>query len=306
MISLTSIDPALVARIDHVEKLIGRTPLYGIQHAFSKPGVQLFAKLEWQQLGQSVKARPAFQILKDALLSGQLHPGKRLLDASSGNTAIAYASIGAALGIAVTICLPENASSGRKHMLQSLGAEVIFTSPLEGTDGAQFTAKELASARPDRYFYADQYNNPNNWKAHYYSTAREVYHQSCGKLTHFVAGLGTSGTFTGTTRKLREVNPNIEFIALQPDSPMHGLEGWKHMETAQVPGIYDETLADRIDEVSTTSAIKWQQRFAQTEGMLLSLSAAANLAGAIQVAEAIDEGLIVTLFPDDGSKEVMN
>ena len=300
---ITSPSPHTIQRIDHVEKLIGKTPLFEIKNAFSKPGIQLFAKLEWQQLGQSVKARPAFQIMKDALISGQLYPGKRLLDASSGNTAIAYASIGAMLGVEVTICLPENASKGRKRKLRSLGAEVILTSPLEGTDGAQIQAKQMAETFPDRYFYADQYNNPNNWKAHYYGTSREVYHQSCGKLTHFLAGLGTTGTFTGTSRKLKEINPNIHTIGLQPDTPMHGLEGWKHLETAKVPGIYDASLADRIMEIDTNYAYEWAKRFARTEGMILSPSSAGNLAGAIQLAEEIDEGYIVTLFPDDGGKE---
>lgn len=289
-------------KIDAVEQLIGNTPLYPITAFPLKKGVSLWAKLEWQQLGQSVKARPAFQIIKDAISSGELAEGKKLLDASSGNTAIAYASIGAALGIPVSICLPENASPERKRMLKALGAEIILTSPLEGTDGAQRKAKELASQQPSLYYYADQYNNDSNWRAHYYTTAREIYHQTQGQITHFVTGLGTTGSFMGTSRKLKEIIPGITTVALHPETAMHGLEGWKDMETAKVPGIYDAALADQNISVTTRKAYNWLQEFATKEGMLLSPSAAANLAGAYEVASELEAGVVVTLFPDDANK----
>lgn len=296
------ISSPLQEKIESVGQLIGNTPLYPITAFPLKEGVQLFAKLEWQQLGQSVKARPAFQIIKDAISRGELYPGKKLLDASSGNTAIAYASIGAALGLEVVICLPANASAARKRILKALGAGIILTSPSEGTDGAQHKAKELVSQQPSEYYYADQYNNDSNWRAHYYTTAREIYHQTNGQITHFITGLGTTGSFMGTSRKLKEINPGIRTISLQPETALHGLEGWKDMETAKVPGIYDTSLADENRLISTGKAYEWLKKFAAKEGMILSPSAAANLAGAYQLAEEIDSGIIVTLFPDDASK----
>ena len=292
----------LIQQLDGVGKFIGNTPLYPIKNAFHKEGVEIYAKLEWRQLGQSVKARPAYEIIREAILAEELHPGKRLLDATSGNTGIAYASITAQLGIPLTICLPENASAERKQILTALGAELIYTSPLEGTDGSQREAKRLAEARPDLYFYADQYNNPNNWKAHYRNTAREVYHQTHGRITHFATGLGTTGSFVGTGKKLREVNPEIKLISLHPETSMHGLEGWKDMETAKVPGIYEPQIADQQIRVSTEEAYHWVKEIGKKEGMLVSPSSAANLAGAIKVAEQIDKGVIVTLFTDDASK----
>lgn len=300
---ITSVEhQQLLERLDAVGNLIGNTPLYPIQHVFQKEGVRLFAKLEWYQLGQSVKARPAYQIIKQAILDGELYPGKRLLDATSGNTGIAYASIAANLGIDVTICMPENASEERKRILTALGAELIFTSPFEATDGSQKVAKALYEERPDLYYYADQYNNENNWKAHYLNTAREIYHQTKGTLTHYVTGLGTTGSFVGTGRKLKEINPAIELVALQPETALHGLEGWKDLETAKVPGIYDPQVADRTLSVSTGDAYEWVKAFARKEGILISPSAAANLSGAIKVAEQLDEGVVVTLFPDDAAK----
>lgn len=292
----------LIKRLDTLGRFIGNTPLYPIRRAFTKPGVELYAKLEWQQLGQSVKARPAYQIVKDAILSETLHAEKYLLDATSGNTGIAYASICSNLGIPLTICIPENASPERKLLLKSLGAELIFTSPLEGTDGSQVKAKALFEARPDLYFYADQYNNESNWKAHYLNTAKEIYHETMGRITHFVAGLGTSGTFMGTGKKLKEVNPYISLISYQPETALYGLEGWKDMETAKVPGIYDESLADFSYRVSTGEAYSWLKIFAEKEGILLSPSSAANLAGAVKVAEKLEKGVVVTVFPDDASK----
>lgn len=294
--------PSLAVQLDEVGQLIGHTPLMPIQRVFNKPGVELYAKLEWRQLGHSVKSRPAFFIIKDAIGKGLLTPEKRLLDASSGNTAIGYATVCARLGIPLTICIPENASPERKQILTALGAELIFTSPMEKTDGAQLVARQMVAEHPDRYFYADQYNNENNWKAHYQTTGLEVFEQTEGRVTHLAVGVGTTGTLMGTGRRLRELNPEIEIISLHPDSALHGLEGWKDMETARVPGIYDAGFADQQFHVSTEESYEWLQKFAREEGVLISPSAAANLAGAIKLAETLDHGVVVTMFPDDASK----
>jgi cysteine synthase B len=290
-----------------VGQLVGKTPLYEIRNVYRKPGVRIFAKLEWQQLGGSVKSRPAFNIIKNALRDGQLGQGQHLLDATSGNTGIAYAAICAALHIPLTLCLPENASPERKRILKSLGVNIVFTSRFDGTDGAQLEAKRLYREQPDRYFYADQYANDNNWRAHYETTAPEIWQQTCGKITHFVAGLGTTGTFMGTGRGLKKFNNDIELVGLQPDNPMHGLEGWKHLVTAIVPRIYDEKLADRFLEIDTLDAYDMVRSLAQKEGLLISPSAAANLLGAIKIAEQIETGTIVTTFADNAEKysEVM-
>ena len=302
VMSYTIISNPYIEQIDEIEKLIGNTPLLEIKRAFNKPGVRIFAKLEWHQLGESVKARAAFHIIKDAIFSGKLDKNRRLLDATSGNTGIAYAAICARLSIPLTICLPSNASEERKLILKAYGAELIFTSPMEGTDGAQAKAKELSLGDPDQYYYADQYNNISNWKAHYKGTAREIYHQTQGTITHFVTALGTTGTFTGTSKKLKEVNPLIKTIALQPETALHGLEGWKDLETAKVPGIYDPSFHDQVLRVSTMDAYDWIKTFSRKEGILLSPSSAANLAGAIQLANQIEEGTIVTIFPDNAAK----
>ena len=234
--------------------------------------------------------------------SGQLREGKILLDATSGNTGIAYAIFAAVAGIPLTLCVPENASKERKNVLKSLGVNVIYTSAMETTDGAQRVAKQLAETAPDKYFYADQYANPNNWKAHYDSTAPEIFAQTEGHITHFVAGLGTTGTFTGTGRRLQELNPDIQRIALQPETALHGLEGWKHLETAHTPAIYDASVADALRTVDTGSAYIFMCRAAKEEGLLLSPSSAANLAGAVQLASELDSGVIVTVFADDATK----
>lgn len=299
---------SLKRRLAHAGQLVGNTPLFEIRNVYKKPGVRIFAKLEWQQLGSSVKSRPAFNIIKKAIEEGRLDENRHLLDATSGNTGIAYASIGAALGIPVTLCLPENASEERKRILKSLGVNIIYTSKFEGTDGAQIRAKEIHAENPDNYFYADQYSNDNNWKAHFQTTAPEIWEQTNRKITHFVAGLGTTGTFTGTGRRLKSFNPNIELVALQPANPMHGLEGWKHLETAIVPKIYDDSVADRILEVDTLASFDLVKQTAKREGLLISPSAAANLLGAIKVAENIEDGIIVTTFADSADKytEVMN
>jgi cysteine synthase B len=294
-------DRELVARVRWLERQVGHTPVHAFTGLFSRPGVQIFGKQEWMQLSGSVKARAAYRIFRDAVERGYLTRDKILLDATSGNTGIAYAHIGKLLGIGVALCLPENASDQRKKILDSLGAELILTSRFEGTDGAQAVAKELNQQYPGRYYYADQYQNENNWKAHFFTTAPEIM-ESIPGVTHFVAGLGTTGTFTGTGRKLKKLNPSIELVSLQPDSALHGLEGWKHMETAVVPGIYDSHLADRNLEISTEEAYQLIKKVKLTEGLLLSPSSAANLAGAIQVAEGLERGIVVTILPDNGDK----
>ncbi len=296
------IDNQLLQRVNQIGKFIGNTPLFPLNHIFQKKGVSIYAKFEWQQLGGSVKARPAFNIIKQAITNGHLHKGKHLLDATSGNTGIAYATVGATLGIPVTIVIPENASEERKLILKSLGAELIYTSKFDATDGAQAKAKELFSERPDLYYYADQYANDANWQAHYHTTANEILSQTQGSVTHFVAGLGTTGTFVGTTRGLKELNPTIQAISLQPETALHGLEGWKDLETARIPKIYDPALADRNLHVTTGASYDLIKRVAKEEGLLLSPSAAANLSGAIQVANEIDKGTVVTVFADNAEK----
>ncbi len=292
----------LTPKIEEVGNFIGNTPLLPIRRIFNKKNVKIYAKLEWQQLGMSVKARPAYGIIRHAVSTGLLHEGNALLDATSGNTGIAYAAIAAASGLKVTLCLPKNASEERKTILKAFGVDIIYTSPFDGTDGAQLKAKELASQHPDKYYYADQYANEENWMAHYKGTAVEILDQTENQITHFVAGLGTSGTFCGTSTRLKEVNKEIKTIALHPDSPMHGLEGWKHMETAIVPKIYDSEIADVNLSIDSEKAISLIKEIAEKEGYLVSPSAAANLVGALQVAEAIESGVVVTVFPDDATK----
>jgi len=292
---------ALLKKMQELEPKVGNTPLLPLHHIFRKKNVQLYAKQEWKQLSGSVKCRPAYQIIKDAILNYELDEDTTLLDATSGNTGIAYAAIGKELGIKVTLCLPENASKERKQILLSLGAEIIFTSKFEGTDGAQQVARQLAAAEPEKYFYADQYRNENNWKAHYETTAPEIYN-ALPTVTHFVAGLGTTGTFVGTSRRLKELNPAIRLISLQPDSALHALEGWKHLDTAQVPGIYDDKVADKNIEVSTEEAYEYLKAILKYEGWLVSPSAAANVAGAIKVAEQLESGVVVTVLPDNADK----
>ena len=296
------LNPNLINRLDQLEQFIGNTPLYPIQRAYQKKGVEIYAKLEWQQLGNSVKARPAFNILKEAIQANQVNETKGLLDATSGNTGIAYATIGSALGIPITLCLPENATKERKLILQSLGTNLIYTSRFGGTDDAQAKAKSLNISDFDKYYYADQYGNEHNWQAHYYHTAPEIYNQTKGRITHFITGLGTTGTFVGTSRRLKKLNPNIQCISMQPRLAMHGLDGWKHLPTVKVPSIYDDTVADSEATIDTEEAYFWLKKMAEKEGILISPSAAANLAGAIQLAEKIDKGVIVTIFPDNAEK----
>jgi len=285
---------------------IGNTPLLRlgrIEREF--PHVEFYAKAEWFNPGGSVKDRAALNMILEGERSGQLRPGKTILDSTSGNTGIAYAMIAAAKGYRVKLCLPASATIERKRILTAYGAELVFTPADEGSDGAIRRVKQIYAESPDEYFYADQYSNPANWRAHYQTTAMEIWEQTRGRLTHFVAGLGTSGTFVGTARRLKELNPEIRCISLQPDSPFHGLEGWKHMATAIPPKIYDPTLADEDWPVRTEDAYRLVKRLAREEGILTSPSAGAALAGCFQVARSLPRGphaVIVTVFPDSGDK----
>lgn len=278
--------------------LIGNTPLIKIRH-WKMEQVALYAKAEYLNPGGSVKDRAVKAILKDALARDLLQ-GRTLIDATSGNTGIAYAMLGAELNIPVELAIPENASQERKQMLQLYGAKLHYTSRMEGTDGAQGYVADLIAKHPERYFYPDQYNNESNWKAHYQTTAPEIWEETGGKVTHFCAGIGTSGTFTGVSRFLKP--KGVRSIQALPDNPLHGLEGWKHLKTALVPGIYDASLADRTIEVATESAYSYAVAAARYLGLLLSPSAAANLWSALQLAEELEKGLIVTVIPDNALK----
>jgi cysteine synthase B len=287
---------------------IGNTPLVRFDRLTeSLPGVALLGKAEWQNPGGSVKDRAAANILVEGRRSGKFSAGKVLLDATSGNTGIAFAMLGAAEGFPVTLCMPGNVSEERKKILAAYNANIIYTDPGEGSDGAIRKARELMAQYPDKYFYADQYSNDANWLAHYHGTANEIWQQTQGSLTHFVAMLGTSGTFVGTTRRLRELNPAIQCISLQPDSSFHGIEGAKHMASAMVPKIYDPTLADENIEVSTEAAYAMARRMARDCGQLVGISAAANVVGSLQVASGLrlgdgQQAVIVTILCDNGDK----
>lgn len=284
-------------------ELIGNTPLLRLARVVSPyPGLELYGKAEWANPGGSVKDRAALNIILEAERAGLLTPEKILLDSTSGNTGIAYAMIGAARGYRVKLCVPGNASVERKRILKAYGAEVVYTDPLEGSDGALRTASELYAQHPELYFYADQYNNPANWRAHYYSTGLEIYEQTQGRVTHFVAALGTSGTFMGTARRLKELNPRIQCISVQPDAAFHGLEGLKHMPTAIAPGIYDPTLADENLSVGTEESYALARRLAREEGLFVGLSSAAAVVAALRVAARLRGGVIVTVFPDSGNR----
>ena len=290
-------------RADTVLDLIGNTPLIRLRPFESGlNGVELYGKAEWFNPGGSVKDRPAANMVREGLRSGALRSGKILLDATSGNTGIAYAMIGASQGFPVKLCVPSNVTVERKRLLHAYGAELIFTDPMDGSDGAIREARKQVAADPDAYFYPDQYNNDANWRAHYDGTGPEILAQTDGRITHFVAGLGTSGTFMGTGRRLRDANPSIKLISFQPDSPLHGLEGLKHMETAIVPGIYDPSLADEDMRVSTEDAYTMVRRLARECGLLVGISGGAALAGAMKVAKSVRNAVIVTIFPDSADK----
>jgi len=285
---------------------IGNTPLLRFDSLLRDlPGVQLLGKAEWYNPGGSIKDRAAASIVNEARRSGKLAPGKILLDSTSGNTGIAYAMLGAAFGFPVTLCVPENVSPERKRILQAYGANIIYTDPGEGSDGASKIAKQLAAKHPDLYFYADQYSNDANWRAHYHTTANEIWHQTEGRVTHFVSMLGTTGTFVGTTRRLRELNPHVHCISLQPDSPFHGIEGAKHLPSAIVPRIYDPSLADENIEIRTEDAHAMARRMAREQGLLLGISAAGALVGSLEIAGRLKKyqpATIVTVLCDSGDK----
>ncbi|HEU5341149.1 cysteine synthase family protein [Edaphobacter sp.] len=286
---------------------IGNTPLVRLERLTAHlPGIQILGKAEWANPGGSVKDRAASAIVLDAQKRGLISQARGLLDATSGNTGIAYAMLGAALGFPVTLCMPSNVSPERKRYLAAYGAQIIWTDPADGSDGAIRKARALAAAEGDRYYYADQYSNDENWRAHYRTTANEIWEQTEGQITHFVAGLGTSGTFMGTTRRLRELNPKIRCISMQPDSPFNGLEGLKHMPTAIVPRIYDAALADENIEMATETSYKMVKSLARNQGLLVGISAAAAVATSLEVAEreaaAGREAVIVTILCDSAEK----
>ena len=287
-----------------LEAAVGNTPLLPLQHLSHhlSEDFQVFAKAEWFNPGGSIKDRPALNIIRTALENGQLVPGKRLLDSTSGNMGIAYATFGAVMGIPVTLVLPMNASPERIMILKALGAELILTEPGEGSDGATQTVRRLAAEYPERYFYANQYDNPANWQAHYLTTGPEIVQQTSGRITHFVAGAGTTGTLMGVGRYLREYNPKIKIIAIQPDSPLHGLEGLKHLATAITPGILDDSVIDQTIQIQTEQAYEMVRRLAREEGLFVGISSGAAAAATLQIAENLPEAVIVTVFPDAGYK----
>lgn len=288
-----------------LEASIGNTPLIRLRSVTRDlpTNIEVYAKAEYMNPGGSVKDRAALAMILAGEKSGELTREKTILDATSGNTGIAYAMIGAARGYKVTLALPKNASAARKKILKLYGARIIETDPMNGTDGAQILAKELVKKFPDKYFYPDQYNNEANWKAHFATTAPEIWWQTHGRITHFIAGLGTTGTFTGTTRRLKEFNPFLQAISMQPNSPLHGLEGLKHLETAIVPGIYDAKLADKNVEVETEDAQAMTRRLAREEGLFVGVSSGANVFAALQLAREIQkDAVIVTILCDGGGK----
>jgi S-sulfo-L-cysteine synthase (O-acetyl-L-serine-dependent) len=308
-IALKEIQNKAAAVGHHLTTLVGNTPLVRLQNLFRVyPNITVAAKLEWFNPGGSVKDRPALNMIREGERTGQLNPDKIIIDATSGNTGIAYALFGASLGYRVTLAMPSNASPERKKILTALGAELILTDPMEGTDGAQRTVQDLVRKDPRRYFYPDQYNNDANWRAHYRGTGPEIYSQTDGMLTHFIAGLGTTGTFTGVTRYLKEKKADIQCISVQPDSPLHAIEGWKHLPTALVPGIFDPELADDTLEVTTEDAYEFVKRTAREEGLLIGVSAGAVLAAIDAYIRGMIENdpyanaVIVTVLPDSADK----
>jgi cysteine synthase B len=283
-------------------ELIGNTPLVDLSPLTGNPEVRLYAKAEFANPGGSVKDRPALGIIEDAERRGLFANGRRLLDSTSGNTGIAYAMIGAARGIPVTLCLPDSASPERKRILRAYGAELRMTDPLAGSDGAILEARRLVAEEPERFAYVDQYSNPENWRAHYRTTGPEIWAQTEGTISHFVTGLGTSGTFMGVGRYLKEKAPRVRLISVEPDSPFHGLEGMKHMATAIVPPIYDPALADEAWEIATEKAYAMVKRLAREQGLLVGVSSGCNVAAALQVASGLQRGTIVTVLCDNADK----
>jgi S-sulfo-L-cysteine synthase (O-acetyl-L-serine-dependent) len=298
-------DYGIAVRPGTIEASIGHTPLLRLRLFNTElvEGVQVFAKAEHLNPGGSVKDRAALSMILEGERSGKLRPGMTILDATSGNTGIAYAMIGASRGYSVKVCLPKNASAQRKRILRSYGVEVVETDPMLSTDGAQLIARELFASDPEKYFYPDQYNNDANWLAHYGTTANEIWEQTEGQVTHFVTGLGTSGTFVGVVRRLRELNPTLHAVSVQPESPLHGLEGLKHMTTAMAPGIYDESLADEILEISTEDAVLMIRKLAREEGLFVGPSSGANVFAARQLAISLQRpARVVTILCDGGER----
>jgi S-sulfo-L-cysteine synthase (O-acetyl-L-serine-dependent) len=297
--------PRGLPRARDLESQIGNTPLLRLHRvARGLPaGVEVMVKAEHMNPGGSVKDRAALAMILDGERSGGLFPGKVILDATSGNTGIAYAMIGAARGYAVTICLPANASVERKRILQVLGAEIIETDPMQGSDGAQIVAREMATGNREKYFYPDQYNNEANWRAHYEGTGNEIWEQTEGRITHFVAGLGTCGTFTGVGRRLKELKPAVRLISMEPDSPIHGLEGLKHLPTSRMPGIFDPKLADQTVEVETEAAQAMTRRLSREEGLFVGVSSGANVVAALALARDLPpDSIVVTILCDGGER----
>ena len=287
----------------NVTELVGGTPLLELPAiAAETPGVRILGKAEWYNPGGSVKDRPALWMIRDGEKSGALTPEKTILDATSGNTGIAYAWIGAALGYKVKLCMPKNASEERKKILRAYGVDFVLTDPGEGSDGAIMQARRLYEEDPERYFYPDQYSNPANPRAHYESTAPEIWGETNGEITHFVAGLGTSGTFVGTSTRLKELNPEIRVVSFEPDGAFHGLEGMKHMGSAIVPPIYDPMIADENRATATEDAYDMVKRVAREEGLLIGISAGAAVATALEVAREIESGTVVTILCDGADK----
>lgn len=293
---------SLMAPVQNLAGMIGDTPLIRLRSLEPRPGVEMYGKAEWYNPGGSVKDRPALAMIEEGERNGQLTRDKILIDATSGNTGIAYAMICATRGYRVMLCMSAKASEERKRILRAYGAEIVLTDPAEGSDGAIREVRRRYEEHPELYFYPDQYNNPENWRAHYRTTAVEIWEQTEGRITHFVAGLGTAGTFVGTARRLKEHNPGLQAISVQPTSPLHGLDGLKHMPTAIVPGIYDPTVADFNVEVETERSYALLKRLARDEGLLLGISAAGALVIAEQVARELERGVIVTILPDSGAR----
>lgn len=295
------------ARVDGVSELVGNTPLVRLHHIERDcPGVELWAKCEFCNPAGSVKDRAALRIVREALASGALRPGMRLLDSTSGNTGIAYAMVGAALGVPVTLVMPENVSAPRKQVSGAYGVEVVYSSEMEGSDGAIVLAKRLVAERPGRYYYADQYSNPNNPLAHYHTTAPEIWAQTGGRITHFVTGIGTSGTVVGTSRRLHEYSAEIRCVAIQPDDSLHGLEGMKHLPSSIVPAIYDPSVLDDTIWMPTDEGWDMSERLAHEEGLFVGHSSGGNVAGALRVARELSaagrRGVVVTVLCDRGDR----
>lgn len=294
----------MAMRTQNLISSIGNTPLIKLKRVLPdeiSPNVEIYVKAEWFNPGGSVKDRPALQMVQDGISSGAFQRGQTLIDSTSGNTGIAYSMIGAAMGFPVALVMPENVSFERKRMIEAYGAKIIFSDPLEGSDGARDVVKNLVDENPSQYFFPDQYGNASNWKAHYQTTGPEIWRDTQGLITHFIAGMGTSGTAMGTSRFLKEQNSNVEAIALQPES-FHGIEGWKNMDSSHKVPIYDASIHDRKITIPTEPAYHWARELARKEGVLVGPSAGGALYGALEVARELDQGLIVVVFADGGDK----